>query len=528
MKKNLQYRLILILAFIVVSAYMYFVNGLNLGLDLQGGIHLVLQVRTEEAMAAEMNQARDRVESVLKDAGVQFTRLSVEDDQSINLVGISSEQQDTAEAELENVVSSVAWNTRAQFAEGAFNYIIEMNAAARRELLERTVRGVRDIVANRIDQYGVAEPTIAIYGSGEVKDQIIVELPGVEDFDRILQLMTDVAKLELKLVHPSYPQPFETRESALASFGGQVPSEWEILPYRDRDETQGRTLYMVVRKAAAVTGAHLKNARRQEDPYTGRSEVVFFLNSEGRELFSDVTGRNVNNLLAIVLDGEVRLAPRIESRIDTESARITGYYTPQQADDLALMLRSGALPASIVVLENRSVGPSLGMDSIRSGISASILGLVLVVLGMLFIYRFSGINAIICLFLNLLILAGCLAYFGATLTVPGIAGIILTIGMAVDANILIFERIKEELRLGKTVRSAVEAGFGRVFSTIIDTNITTLVAALFLFQFGTGPVRGFAVTLAVGLLANIFTATFVSRTIFQLFLQRREAAKLSI
>ena len=245
-------------------------------------------------------------------------------------------------------------------------------------------------------------------------------------------------------------------------------------------------------------------------------------------MFSAATRENVGNRLAIVLDDVVRTAPNISEAIDSESARITGNFSPEEASDLALVLRSGALPAKLEVLEERSVGPSLGRDSILRGVYASILGLLLVVIGMLVVYRLSGVNAIVCLALNLLILLGVLAYFRATLTLPGIAGVILTIGMAVDANILIFERIKEELRLGKTVRSAVDAGFDRVFSTIIDTNITTLVAALFLFQFGTGPVRGFAVTLAVGLLANIFTATFASRTFFATVLQNREVSRLSI
>ena len=257
-------------------------------------------------------------------------------------------------------------------------------------------------------------------------------------------------------------------------------------------------------------------------------KFAFFLNGEGVQLFSQVTSQNVNRLLAIVLDGIIRSAPRIEGPIRQETARITGEFTRQEADDLALVLRSGALPASITFLESRQIGPSLGADSIRSGLHASILGLALVVLGMLTVYKISGLNAILCLMLNLFFLGGSLAYLGATLTLPGIAGVILTIGMAVDANILIFERIKEELRSGKTVKSAVAAGFERVFSTIIDTNITTLVAAVFLYQFGTGPVKGFAVTLAIGLVANIFTATFVSRTIFNSFLQGREVVRLSI
>jgi preprotein translocase subunit SecD len=317
-------------------------------------------------------------------------------------------------------------------------------------------------------------------------------------------------------------------EAAMQAFGGALPPDYEVLPYRDRDETSGNLMYMVVRRAPSLTGRNLKNARRSQDPYTGRSEVVFFMSPEGVDLFSRVTGQNVGNRLAIVLDGEIRSAPRIESRIATDSARITGSFTAQQADDLALVLRSGALPARITILENRVVGPSLGMDSIRSGILACMVGLGLVLLGMIVVYRWSGVNAIFCLLMNVLMIGGALGYFRATLTLPGIAGVILTIGMAVDANILIFERVKEELRVGKTVRSALDAGFKRVFTTILDTNLTTLIAALFLFQFGTGPIRGFAVTLAVGLIANVFAATFVSRALFDTFLQKREVTKLSI
>ena len=367
-----------------------------------------------------------------------------------------------------------------------------------------------------------------MYGSGAIQDQIIVELPGVDDFERVKDLIKSTARLELKLAHPTKAGPYSTRDAARSAFAGEFPEDYEILTYRDRNVEAGKTMYMVVKKAASITGKHLKNARRSQDPFTGQSEVLFYLNSEGVTLFADATGANVGNRLAIVLDDVIRSAPNIESRIDSESARITGGFTVEEADDLALILRSGALPAKLRILEERSVGPSLGRDSILRGIYASLLGLVLVMIGMILIYRMAGGNALICLTLNLLILLAVLAYFGATLTLPGIAGVILTIGMAVDANILIFERIKEELRLGKTPRSSIDSGFSRVFGTIIDTNVTTLVASVFLFQFGTGPVKGFAVTLAVGLIANIFTATFVSRTFFDLLLNNREIKKLSI
>lgn len=486
---------------------------------------MVLQVETEDALEAELEQTRDRFENDLEEEEISFQEIQVTEEQ-IEVTGIPQANEDAADVYFDTYTPT--WNIRSRSSEGLIDYEIEMSGAYRKTLATQSVRQAREIVARRVDQYGVAEPTITVYGSGEIQDQIIVELPGVEDFDRVKELIQSTARLELKLVEPEKGGPYPTQEAALEAFNGTIPEEFEILPYRDRDETRGQTSYMVVRKAAAITGQHLKNARRAQDPYTGKSEVAFFLNSEGVNLFGDVTGNNVGNRLAIVLDDVIRSAPVIEGRIDTESARITGSFTPEDADDLALVLRSGALPAQLRILEERSVGPSLGRDSIVRGVYASVLGLALVVLGMIVVYRLSGLNAIVCLALNLMILVGVLAYFRATLTLPGIAGIILTIGMAVDANILIFERIKEELRVGKTVKSAVDAGFDRVFSTIIDTNITTLVAALFLFQFGTGPVRGFAVTLAVGLLANIFTATFASRTFFAMILQNRVVSRMSI
>jgi preprotein translocase subunit SecD len=525
MNRKLRYRLLLIGLVFTVSAVLLYYREINLGLDLQGGIHLVLQVETEDALEEEIDQTRDRVEAELAEREIPFEETRVAD-QMVEIFGVPQDSEDAMEAYLDEYAP--AWTYRSRVREGTVDYSFQMNATYRKSLATQSVRQARDIVERRVDQYGVAEPTITVYGGGEVQDQIIVELPGVEDFERVKDLIKSTARLELKLTHPTLGGPYPERESALQAFGNQLPDDYEILPFRDRDESGGQTLYLVVRKAASVTGQQLKNARRSQDQFTGKAEVIFFLNAEGVSLFSEATAANVGNRLAIVLDDLVRSAPNISERIDSESARITGSFTPEEAEDLALVLRSGALPAKLRILEERSVGPSLGWDSIVRGIYASILGVTLVVFGMLIVYRFSGLNAILCLSLNLLILMGVLAYFRATLTLPGIAGVILTIGMAVDANILIFERIKEELRLGKTIRSAVDAGFERVFSTIIDTNITTLVAALFLFQFGTGPIRGFAVTLAVGLLANIFTATFVSRTFFAAILQNREVNRLSV
>lgn len=526
MKRKLEYRLLLIVVVVIVSVVLFYKDKINLGLDLQGGIHLVLQVETEDALEEELNQMREHIERGLREREVAFEETRVTEEREIEIVGVPQDSEVILEEVLDQYSSGWTYQTRNR--EEKVDASCRMTAAYRKYMATESVRQARDIVANRVDQYGVSEPTITVYGSGEVQDQVIVELPGVEDFERVKDLIKSTARLDLKLTHQSQGGPYPNREAALSAFGGQLPDEYETLPYRDRDQTAGQTMYLVVRKAASVSGQHMKNAKRSQDPFTGKSEVVFYLSSEGVSLFSAATRDNVGNRLAIVLDDVVRSAPNISEAINSESARITGNFSPEEASDLALVLRSGALPAKLRILEERSVGPSLGRDSIVRGVYASILGLLLVVVGMLVVYRLSGVNAIICLTLNLLILLGVLAYFRATLTLPGIAGVILTIGMAVDANILIFERIKEELRLGKTVRSAVDAGFDRVFSTIIDTNITTLVAALFLFQFGTGPVRGFAVTLAIGLLANIFTATFVSRTFFAVVLQNREVKRLSV
>lgn len=528
MKRNLQYRLILILVVLLGSIFLSYPPSqkIKLGLDLKGGIHLVLQVVTRDALEAKVAQLREQIEVDLRENDVVFTRTRVTEDLEIEVLGVLQDQRAQLEENLR--LHSADWTYQIQFREGEVDAVLSMTEAAKLRTADETVQQARETLQRRVDQYGVAEPTITVYGSGQLKDQIIVELPGVEDFDRVLNLIRTTARLELKLVHPSQGGPYATREGALQAHSNNLPADYEILPFRERTETGEQTTYMVVRKAQSIGGEHLKDARRAQDSFTGRAEIEFFLKAEGVRLFSRATEQNVGNRLAIVLDDEIRSAPNINERIASESARITGSFTAEEADDLALVLRSGALPAAIRILENRIIGPSLGLDSIRRGVFASVVGLILVVVGMLVVYRLSGINAIVCLVFNLLILLGVLSYFHATLTLPGIAGVILTIGMAVDANILIFERIKEEIGLGKTVRSAVAAGFDRVFSTIIDTNTTTLVAALFLFQFGTGPVRGFAVTLAVGLMANIFTAVFVSRTLFQLVLQRREVARLSI
>lgn len=348
----------------------------------------------------------------------------------------------------------------------------------------------------------------------------------MDDPSRVKDIIQNTAMLTLKIVQDG---PYATRDAALAAHGGVLPPDTELLPGKSEsssDTSSGEAWYLINR-IAAVTGRDLRDAQPRPDE-NGRPSVNFTLTRDGAVRFGRVTGQNIGKQLAIILDNRVFSAPTIQGQI-TDNGRITGSFTQQQASDLALVLRSGALPASIKYLEERTVGPSLGADSIRHGVIASIVGLVAVMGFMLFYYRGSGINANLALILNLIILVAALAYFGAVLTLPGIAGVILTVGMGVDSNVLIFERIREELRLGKTVGAAVAGGFDHAFLTIIDTHVTTIVSSLILFTFGTGPIRGFAVTLTIGLVANLFTSVFVSRVIFDYVLGRREkGAELSI
>ncbi|HSR54220.1 MAG TPA: protein translocase subunit SecD [Acidobacteriota bacterium] len=526
--KNLRNRILLIIAVIGLSIYLFYPleDSLKLGLDLKGGIHMVVEVMVDDALQEEVRQVADQLETSLRDQNVIFEDVAFQEETlDIVISGVEAGQGNLVENEMDLYSPSFSYATRSSG--GLRTYTLTPQGAYKNFTRRQAVNQARTVINRRIDTYGVAEPTVTVYGSGDVKRQIIIELPGVDDEQRVKDLITGTGKLELRLVHPDHPERFASRRQAMAAFNDLLPSDYEILPLREA-AADGSRLFMVVRKSSVITGSHLKNARTTQHSLTGEPEVQFSMNAEGVALFSRATKEHVGEKLAIVLDDKVYSDPSIREQINTESALITGSYTQEEASDLAVTLKSGALPASIEILETRTIGPSLGRDSIERGIQASILGLVLVVLIMLVVYRLSGINAVLCLVINFMILLGVLAYFKATLTLPGIAGMILTIGMAVDANILIFERIKEELRLNKTVRAAVDAGFGRVFWTIIDTNLTSLVAALFLFQFGTGPVRGFAVTLAVGLLANIFTAVFVSRTFFSILLRGQEQKALSI
>jgi preprotein translocase subunit SecD len=498
-------------------------DRIRLGLDLKGGTHLVLQVQVEDAVNITADQARERLQDELKNRNIPFAEVQKADDTSkqppihrILVKGLAQEKtsdfQSLASEELPDwVLSRVPGDATA--------WMLTMKTSAAATLRTQALQQAMDTINRRVNALGVTEPTIAEYGQGDF--ELVVELPGVDDPTRVKDIMQRTAMLELKLVRDG---PFPSREAALAAHGGILPPDTELLP---GPAEQGGETWYILNRVAAVTGRDLSGAEPSHDE-NGQPDVDFTLTREGAARFSRVTGANVGKQLAIVLDNRVVSAPRIDSQI-SDRGRISGGFTPQKAQDLALMLRSGALPASIKYLSEQTVGPSLGADSIRHGIIACIVGFVAIIAFMLVYYRGAGINADVALILNLVILVAALAYFGAVLTLPGIAGVILTVGMGVDSNVLIFERIREELRLGKAVGAAVVGGFDHAFVTIIDTHVTTVVSAAILFTFGTGPIKGFAVTLTIGLIANLFTSVFVSRTIFDYVLARREkGAALSI
>jgi preprotein translocase subunit SecD len=488
---------------------------LKLGLDLKGGVHLVLRVQTDDALRLETEQAMERLRAELTTRGVTVTNMTAPDPIRFVVEGIQPDQ----DAAFREAAADVQVNfDRSAGTNGTYTFTMKPNVQV--ALREEAVVQARETIVRRVDELGVTEPSIA--QQGEIGDQILVQLPGVTDVDRAKEIIRSTGLLELKIVEQG---PVASRDTLLVN--GQVPAGMEILPGSTGvpGDTSG-TVYYLVRRVAAVSGRDLRNARPTLDE-NNQPAVSFTLNAEGGRRFGTVTAENIGRQLAIVLDGRVQSAPRIEGRITTEG-RITGSFTQEEVQNLSLILRSGALPASLTYLEERTIGPTLGADSIRAGVLASLVGLLLIVSFMLVYYRLAGVNAVVALTFNLIILLGLMAYVGAVMTLPGIAGFILTIGLGVDSNVLIFERIKEELEAGRGVRASIEAGFKRVFLTLVDTHVAGFIAAAFLFQFGTGPIRGFAVTLSVGLIANLFTSTFVSKTLFEMVLSRRHVTTLSI
>ncbi|HTC33155.1 MAG TPA: protein translocase subunit SecD [Bryobacteraceae bacterium] len=504
-----------------------FSHQIKLGLDLQGGTHLILQVQTQEAIAQETDQTVDRLTTQLRAKNIRYDEIRRTDDTHILVRNIAPDQssdfRDLISQQLQNV-----WDLSPAAGEQN-SYTLTLRANAVAQLRESTMTQSIETIERRINALGLTEPTIQQRG-GANDNEILVQLPGEGDPSRAKAVIQAGGQLELKLVED--PTTYPSQVAALAAHGGVLPPGSEILA--GRNETRGVTpdqseVWYVLSRSPIVTGRDLRSAtenRSTQNP--GQWQINFSLSADAARRFGPFTEQNINRQMAIVLQHRVYSAPVIHGRID-DTGVIEGNFSQDSAHDLALVLRAGALPASIKYLEERTVGPSLGADSIRHGVQASVLSLIVVMLFMLVYYRLSGANAVVALILNLVILLAALAAFGAVLTLPGIAGVILTIGMGVDSNVLVFERIREELRHGKSPAAAVDAGFDKAFLTIIDTHVTTVVSAFFLFLFGTGPIRGFAITLTIGLIANVFTAIYVSKTIFQYHLSKMDRqAELSI
>ena len=517
-------------------------SNIHLGLDLQGGSHLVMRVKTEEFLrrltednyVAAQNAAKDagyEVKGGRADASPGNYRVVLEPTDPSKVAEI----KDAVEKKIELGDTSV-WS----YGESGGSLTWTMTSAAERTLADNATTQALNIIDSRINALGITEPTLQTHGA-QSSHQILLQMPGVQDPERVKGILKGESRLELvHVISPPSPSPiatYATEAEAIASLNsaGTVPPNRKVLPYAERiennaDPTQERPKqWVVVEVPAIVDGSELRNAAAIQSQGGGADdfEIDFSLKRTGADKFGAWTGAHINAYMGVVLNGEVKSIAFIKSQI-FDRGQISGRFSRQSAEDLALTLRSGALPAPIEYLEERTVGPSLGADSIRAGVRASLVGLALVVFFMLIYYRGSGVNAVIALLLNMILMLAGLIVFGATLTLPGIAGIILTIGMAVDSNVLIFERIREELRSGKTIPSAVDLGFQRAFVTIIDTHVTTIVSSLFLFVFGTGPIRGFAVTLVIGLLVNLFSAVYVSRTIFIWLLSRKRVESLSI
>jgi preprotein translocase subunit SecD len=520
MKRPLLWRGLLILAVALIAAALAYPpkKKINLGLDLRGGMHLLLQVHTEDALRAETDSDMAALLDRAKEKGVTGLKARRTADSTFAITA-TSEQRDTLSDLAQRYLPR--WNVSSQ----SDDMVFTMKSTEVNTVRNAAVNQAKTTIDNRINQYGVTEPLIQPTSTGY---RIVVELPGVDDAERVRRLIKSTAFLEFRVVKvPKGGGGVGSREEILANFNGQLPDDLEILEgdRRENNAVVGKAFY-AVEKRRTVTGRDLSNATAGRGQF-GQPNVEFTLTPAGAQAFGTMTGANVGNGLAIVLDGRVVSAPVIHSKI-TDRGQIEGNFTQQEVQDLVLVLKSGALPASITYLEERTVGPSLGREAINDGLLAGGVGTLLVIFVMLIYYKLSGVNAVLALVLNVLILFGGMGMFHSTLTLPGIFGIILTIGMAVDANVLVFERIREEMRAGRTVRSSIDQGFDRAFTSIIDTHVTTMVSALLLFQFGTGPIKGFAVTLFIGLLASLFTAVFVSRWLFDLVLSRRKVQKLSI
>ena len=509
-RKELQVRATFYGAFLLACGVAIWPPGekIKLGLDLKGGIHLVLQVVTDDALNATIDDSVQSARAQATAKGITFASAQRVDATSFSMEGVEPARVKDVRDLLRDYFRTPEWDVREP---GEGRFLVQMTDLNVRQTRSRTVQEAIRTLERRVNQLGVAEPVIAEHGAAG--DQILVQLPGVTDVEEAKRVIKTTAQLTLKLVEDSAA----SRETLLQAHGGNVPPNMEVV--QGQGDEAGVPVFYLVRREAIITGRDLKNARGGVDE-NNQPSVNFSLNAAGADKFRRETGRNIGRQMAVILDGTVESAPAIQSQIGAEG-QITGRFTTDETDELAKVLRAGALPATLRYLQQLTVGASLGKDSIRQGVMAASAAMAFIAIFMLAYYRLSGVNAVVALAGNVLILLGALAYSGATLTLPGIAGIILTVGVGVDTNVLVFERIREELRNGKTVRAAIQNGFDRVWITILDTHATALIAAAFLFQFGTGPIKGFAVTLVMGLLANIFASYFVSKFLFEWVLGKR-------
>jgi len=535
MQKNLRTRTIVIVATILLCIFFiigfptskaelvdHLKSNIRLGLDLKGGSHLVMEVQVQDAAKGDAQQTVGRM---LQDAAKQNITIPVQpevsDPQTVDDVGnvtITIKGVPPAQASAFRDLVTSNYPTYILTALNSTDYQMKLKPSDLVDLKKETVQRAIDTISNRINELGVAESSVQQYGQSCSDYQILIQLPGVDDPARAKELIGTTAVLEIVGVDKTHDTPFASREDALAKLGGILPLNERLVPEKPRAGQQGAEWYLVS-KTPVITGKEMRNARSGQDDVR-KWQTSFSLSPDGGKRFGRFTGEHVGDKLAVVLDGTAVSVATINERIE-DQGRIMGLGSEEEAVDLARYLRSGSLPARVLPLSENSVGPSLGADSIHQGIVSGIAGLLAVVTVMLVYYKRSGVNAVLALFLNTVILLAAISALHAALTLPGIAGVILTIGMAVDSNVLIFERIREELRTGKGVIAAVDTGFNKAWWTIVDTHVTTIVSCAFLFLFGEGPVRGFAITLTIGLFANVFTAVFVSRTIFNWELSRQ-------
>jgi preprotein translocase subunit SecD len=546
MKKDLKNKIALIVAVLLICLYGIFgipsgvsgkallsamSNRIHLGLDLQGGAHLILAVQVSDAINDETDNTIQDIEQSMKKANLTFSQIFKPDPTKPDVLRVEGTLPAQSDA-INSLLSSPKYANEYDMSEGAGNtWTLTMKPVFETDLDKRTVDQAIETIRDRVDTLGVSEPLIQEYGLG--KDEILVELPGISDLDQVKSIIKSTARLEIHAVDGG---PFPSEEAALTSVNNALPPEQEVLATSGELAGSNGITYYILERTAIVEGSDFRSAEPGINSNTGQRTVEFTLTDEAGDKFWNYTSANVGKDMAVVMGGTVRSVAVIQSAI-RDQGRIEGSFSQNEVMELSKLLRTGALPASLNYIEASTVGATLGADSIHEGVTAAIVGMVLVLIFMLVYYRGSGINADLALIFNLIILLGIMGLSSAlsgaggggmtlTLTLPGIAGVILTIGMGVDSNVLIFERIREEIRAGKAASAAVDQGFSRAWTTILDTHVTTIVSAAILFMFGTGPVKGFATTLTVGLAANLFTAVFVSRVIFEAHLNKLKSGEM--